>query len=921
MSLRTILLVIAGAAGFASAASASDQVQYAPPESWVRAVAIPPLDSVPDSGASQLLLQDDETRFGPDLDVFYSERAVRIRTPQALDQGNLILSWKPDTETLVVHKLHIIRGDQVIDLLAGGKTLTVLRRETNLEAAALDGALTATIQPEDLRVGDTIDYAISYRRKDPLRRGFSEGFAAIAHSGVAGRVRIRVLWDAPKAMRWRATVGLDAPVPITRDGQTELLIDREKVTAPKKPAGAPERFRQVGELELSQFRDWAELSGIMAPLYEKASTLPSTSPLRAEAARIKAAAPDAKGRAFAALKLVEEQTRYVLLGMNLGGYLPADADETWRRRFGDCKGKTALLLALLHELGIEAEPAFVNSSNGDGLDQRLPMLSLFDHVIVRAQIDGKTYWLDGTRMGDRNLDDIPPPAFGWALPVRPSGARLIPIVQMGFLEPQVERIVRLDIKAGLDAPAKAHIETLIRGDAGLGVHLLTDSLSGVDLDRFLRAAWSQQYPWIKADSVGAAYNSTTGVMRTWLDGTGALNWTVNGVYRDFEIIDSAFGGDPDFRREDGPNKDAPFAVGFPAFTRRTVTVSLPEGGAGFTLWNSGEVDTTVGGVSYRRTARLQDGVIAVQSDERGLAPEFPAADADKVSATLRKMAYDNLFIRALAPSSQPVRSDEASSPSSEPLGGSALAARGATALQAQDYEGAIKVFTQAMALEPRSAEYVYDRGVAHYQRGEDDLALSDFDAALKLDPGDGLVLMARAELRLLHGREADAKADFEAALKSGGDRKAFLRRQADAYRDNGRWALAIADYDIWLKTYPSDRSANEVRGARCLARAEAGQEPEATLKECEAALALAPTLMAAKEGQAMSLLRQSRQAEATAAFNDVLKIDPAATAALYGRGVARLRAGDKAKGEADIKAAIAGDPDIASRFKSYGLAP
>ena len=115
--------------------------------------------------------------------------------------------------------------------------------------------------------------------------------------------------------------------------------------------------------------------------------------------------------------------RYAFVGMNLGGYVPAAADVTWQRRFGDCKGKSVLLLALLHQLGIEAEPVLVSTGLGDGLDQQLPMLT-FDHAIVRAQIGGKVYWLDGTRTGDRALDDIAIPNFRWVLPLRPTGAKL-----------------------------------------------------------------------------------------------------------------------------------------------------------------------------------------------------------------------------------------------------------------------------------------------------------------------------------------------------------------------------------------------------------------------------------------------------------------------------------------------------------------
>src|SRR5581483_3385007 len=104
----------------------------------------------------------------------------------------------------------------------------------------------------------------------------------------------------------------------------------------------PPRFNDLAEVEVTQFSSWADVSALMAPLYAKASVLAPDSPLRAEVARIKAASSDPKVRAALALRLVQDQTRYVFLGMNFGGYIPADANVTWSRRFGDCKGKTAL---------------------------------------------------------------------------------------------------------------------------------------------------------------------------------------------------------------------------------------------------------------------------------------------------------------------------------------------------------------------------------------------------------------------------------------------------------------------------------------------------------------------------------------------------------------------------------------------------
>ena len=51
-------------------------------------------------------------------------------------------------------------------------------------------------------------------------------------------------------------------------------------------------------------------------------------------------------------------------------------------------GEELKRFSILDGLGIKAEAALVSSSDGDGLDKRLPMPAAFDHVIVRATIAG-----------------------------------------------------------------------------------------------------------------------------------------------------------------------------------------------------------------------------------------------------------------------------------------------------------------------------------------------------------------------------------------------------------------------------------------------------------------------------------------------------------------------------------------------------
>ncbi len=62
----------------AGSAIAADQPEYAPPPAWVRPIAIPKAAAAPDGAAIQMLLEDQQSYFGPDDDEFYGEGAFRI---------------------------------------------------------------------------------------------------------------------------------------------------------------------------------------------------------------------------------------------------------------------------------------------------------------------------------------------------------------------------------------------------------------------------------------------------------------------------------------------------------------------------------------------------------------------------------------------------------------------------------------------------------------------------------------------------------------------------------------------------------------------------------------------------------------------------------------------------------------------------
>ena len=900
-------------------AFAADQPVYAPPGDWVRPRPIP-VAPAPAGAAVQYLLIDSQSNFDASGDAVFVETAAKALTPQGLATlGTVFSIWNPETDVVTIHRLHIIRGGQTIDLLTGGKTFTVLRRETNLELAMLDGSLTATFQPEGLQVGDVLDFAATIVRRDPVLLGYSQGGGLLRFPGSVAKAYFRAVWPASKPMTWRTTDGFGPPVVTHPNGGGELAYALTDPVTPLPPTGAPSRFNDLGLIELSQFKDWAEVSTLMSPLYVKASTLAPTSPLLAEAAKIRAASPDPKVRAAAALHLVQDQVRYLFLGMNLGGLKPTDADVTWTRRFGDCKGKTALLLALLHALDIEAEPALVSTTEGDGLNERLPMLSYFDHVMVRAMIDGKVYWLDGTRPADRGLDDIDIPNFGWVLPLHGAGAQLVKLSPPPAKTPLFESRMRLDASSGLDKKAPAHLEHAFHGDAGAGLHILFSKADAVELDRYLREYWRGVVPWIDVEHVGQSYDAAVGAEVLTMDGQATIDWQdEGGGIRDFDLSDSSLGGNRTFKRDPGPHQAAPYAVNYPMFNDRVVMVSLPSHGAGFSLIGPGDADQTTAGIAFRRTTVIAGGVVTMHTSERSIAPEFPASEAEAASAALTKLAERDVSIRAGAAyqATVPIRQ---SMPSGEPMTAEEYAARGFGRVQAREYDGAIADLTEAIKRNPKVKDFFYNRGVAHYEKGEDSLAEADFSQTLQLQPDDVLALLGRGETRARLRRQDDAAADFVKAQGLTPKGSAVADRVDTLYEDLGRYADGAAVYDRMLALPVTDQQAGEILNDRCWLRAVWGEQLDLAKADCDAALAKLPNAPGILDSRAMIYLRLKQYELALADYDAALKSQPAFAHALYGRGLAKRALGRRAEAEMDITAAIKADPGVDKTFAGYRL--
>ncbi|AQR72402.1 DUF3857 domain-containing protein [Sphingomonas sp. LM7] len=881
------------------AAYAGDKPVIGPVPAWVKPVALPPAPAKPDDAAIRMLLWDQQVTLEAGRQTIYSEVAVKIQTPQGLAAGNISFPWRPDTDELTVHKLTIRRGDKVIDVLASGQTFTVLRRETNLESATLDGMLTANIQPEGLQVGDIIEFATSLSSSDPVLDGHVEHLVGGWNGMTVDRLHLRIEWPSSLPLQLRQTAGLPALKPIQSGNRKTVEFSVDGVQPVEPPKYAPSRYALGATVETTDFRSWADMGGLLAPLYQKAAALPAQSPLRAELDRILAASPDPKRRAEAALSLVQDRVRYVALAMGTGGLVPADADVTWGRRYGDCKGKTALLLALLREMGIEAEPVAVSTTFGDGLDARLPMVGLFNHVLVRTVIGGKTYWLDGTRTGDASLDRLAVPDFGWGLPLTAKGAALVRMQPQPLDKPGHETVIRIDARAGLTVPAPTTIETVMRGDSATAANLGLANLTGEARERALRDYWKGEYDFIEARTVSAAFDPATGEQRLSLTGMARMDWSSGWYLTDGTSV----GYKADFSRDPGPDSDAPFAVAYPYYTRVSETILLPPGFDKAKAGTHGDIDQTVAGIEYRRHSKLVDNAFTIEKTERAIAPEFPARDAPAAQKTLRELAGKAVYLQRPA-RYRPTDQEIAQMLETLPTTAQGFLDRGALLLDRERFDEAIADFDRALALDPKNAWAMADRGIARVWKEEYPAATKDIDAAFALDPRNPVALRARGLMAARNGAAKDAVAAFTTALDVDPGDAFSLGHRSLAHRAAHDDEAALRDSAAALKLMPTWSElylmrANIFRGQ--------GKREEA-LAEATAIVAALPNEPWAHVAAANIYNAFDKPDDAMRAYDRALAIKPEAYVYLNRSGIRPKE--DKAGRQQDIDAALRLEPEM-----------
>ncbi|MDD5584981.1 MAG: DUF3857 domain-containing protein, partial [Candidatus Omnitrophica bacterium] len=171
-------------------------------------------------------------------------------------------------------------------------------------------------------------------------------------------------------------------------------------------AGMPPLSQVNPAAAVSSFDSWEEVYSWWRDLYKDKISL--NKEVEGFLKNLIKDCPDELSKAKKIYEFCAKDIRYVALEYGDGGYEPHRAVDIFWNRYGDCKDKAMLLVAMLKQAGFHAYPVLIPTRGAYSIDATFPSAN-FNHAIAALRYNDEIIFMDPTAsttsFGDLPLDD------------------------------------------------------------------------------------------------------------------------------------------------------------------------------------------------------------------------------------------------------------------------------------------------------------------------------------------------------------------------------------------------------------------------------------------------------------------------------------------------------------------------------------
>jgi tetratricopeptide (TPR) repeat protein/transglutaminase-like putative cysteine protease len=321
---------------------------------------------------------------------------------------SLSAGWEPWHESRPIIHARVISPDF---------TVHALDPATITEAPARGGDYKTYSDGKTLRVplpaiapGAVVEEEFTETETEPLfvpgrlgRIAFGQIDVPVAHS--------HAVLDAPASLPLRTNLLLlpgVTPVRTESGGRVTLTFD----VGPLNPVDnrdpyLPPNVILFPMIEFSTGASWQQIAAQYGKIVDDRTSSPA---VNAVVDPLIAGKTTIAQKEAAIVDYLDREVRYTGIEFGEAAIIPRDPAETLAKKYGDCKDKATLLVAMLRAAGIPAYVALLNAGSRIDIPADLPGMGMFDHAIVYVP-GPPALWIDATdRYG--TLGQLPMPDQG-----------------------------------------------------------------------------------------------------------------------------------------------------------------------------------------------------------------------------------------------------------------------------------------------------------------------------------------------------------------------------------------------------------------------------------------------------------------------------------------------------------------------------
>jgi len=338
-----------------------------------------------------VLLLDDEQVHIPKEERFV--RYVRKITDHVgvQDASLISINYDPTYQELVLHQVKVLRQGKTISKL-NLEDFQSIRQESNAESYIYDGSLNATANLADIRKGDILDFSYTIKGFN-IKDGHFSGATSLNSYYPIGKINYYLISE--NKLRYKIFNSDIKPVIASYKGYYTYNWQSTPTETVEFEINMPTWYIPYKSVFVSDYDDWNQVVRWGLDIYENFPAL--SKELLTQIQSIQDTSHSDGHLISNTLKFVQDEIRYLGLESGIGAYKPFTPNKVFEQRFGDCKDKSWLMVAMLREMGINAYPVLVSTQYGRTLEELLPSPKVFNHVVVKV-IDkkGNEWYYDPT---------------------------------------------------------------------------------------------------------------------------------------------------------------------------------------------------------------------------------------------------------------------------------------------------------------------------------------------------------------------------------------------------------------------------------------------------------------------------------------------------------------------------------------------